>query len=548
MSFPLFHPESAAPRPLAMSQDEFERAFPKEDQYVERKSGVSGKKLQEAVVALSNSEGGIVLIGVEDSGSVLGKQLTQGVEESIHQAVASIRNPGRYGLQEVLVDDVPITVLSVERRVRGFAQTSSGRVLVRRGAMNIALFDAELFRFVSERSLERFELNGAGINYTKADPELIAEVGEALDWGPDAGIRDRLEEQGLLVPRTEQLSVAGALYLLREPEKLIAKAYVEIRRFPDADVVDPDKRVEITGPVNHQVAEATEQVMQELGSEVVVLGLRRHELPRLPKVVMREAIANAIAHRSYEQSGSCIRIEIRPGTVKVVSPGALPAPVTVENIRDAQSARNPKIISLMRRFRLAEDAGRGIDIMQDSMMEELLDPPSFKDTGHSVEVALPVRGGVTTQERAWVREVEARGEIEPMDRIVLVHAARGEELTNSRVRELAHVDRFAATSALQRLRDAGFLVQRGERGGAVYELKGDLEPPAGLRLARDELKELVFAISEKGPIQNADVRSMTGLDRLDALALLNELVADGRLVRLGQRRGSYYVRPDRVRS
>jgi ATP-dependent DNA helicase RecG len=531
-----------------MSRDEFKRAFPKEDQFVERKSGVSGKKLQEAVVAFSNSEGGIVLIGIDDSGSVLGKQLTQGVEESIHQAVASIRNPGRYGLQEILVEDTPVTVLSVEHRVQGFAQTSSGRVLVRRGAMNVALFDAELFRFISERSLERFELNDAGIGYAKADPELIVEVGEALDWGPEVDVRDRLEEQGLIVPRTEQLSVAGALYLLRKPEKVIAKAYVEIRRFPDADVVDPDKRVEITGPVNRQVVEATEQIMQELGSEVVVLGLRRHELPRLPKVVIREAVANAVAHRSYEQSGSCIRIEIRPGTVTVVSPGSLPAPVTVENIRDAQSARNPKIITLMRRFRLAEDAGRGVDVMQDSMMEELLDPPSFEDTGHSVEVTLPVRGGVTTQERAWVREVEARGEIEPMDRILLVHAARGEELTNSRVRELAHVDRFLATNALQRLRDAGFLVQRGERGGAVYELKGDLEPPAGLRLARYELKELVLAIAEKGPIQNADVRSMTGLDRLDALALLNELVAGGQLVRLGQRRGSRYIRADRVRS
>lgn len=527
-----------------MSQDEFQQAFPKEDQYVERKSGFGSRALQEAVVAFSNSEGGVVLIGVDDSGTVLGKQLTQGMEESIHQAIASIRNPGRYSLQQILVDDVPIVILSVERRVQGFAQTSNGRVLVRRGAMKVALFDTELFRFVSEQSLERFELNDAGIGYSEADQKLIAEVRDAFEWGSGVDVCERLEEQGLLVPGTEQMSIAGALYLLEEPEEILAKAYVEIRRFPGADGVDPDKRVEIRGPIHHQVAEATEQIMQELGSEIVVLGLRRHELPRLPKVVIREAVANAIVHRSYEQSGSCIRIEIRPGAVTVVSPGSLPAPVTVDNIRDAQSARNPKVIALMRRFRLAEDEGRGIDIMQDSMMEELLDPPAFEDTGHSVEVTLPVRGGVTTQERAWVREIEERGEIEAMDRILLVHAARGEELTNSRVRELAHVDRFAATNALQRLRDAGFLVQRGERGGAVYELKGDLEPPAGLRLARDELKELVCSIAEDGPIQNADVRSRTGLDRLDTLSLLSELVAEGRLTRLGRRRGSRYVLSD----
>lgn len=545
MSFPLFHPDNPAPRPLALSRAEFDRAFPREDDYVERKSGFGSRALQEAVVAFSNSAGGVVLIGVDDSGKVLGKPLTQGLEESIHQAIATIRNPGRYAVQQLLVDDVPIVVLSVERRVQGFSQTSSGRVLVRRGAMKAPLFDAELFEFISNRSLERFELNDAKVGFAHADPDLVAEVAGIFGWTDDERTRERLVEQGLLSPKGDRLTVAGALYLSKQPEEVLAKAFIEVRRFPDADGVDPDKRVPIEGPIHHQVAEATEQIMQELGSETVVLGLRRHELPRLPKVVIREALANAVVHRSYEASGSCIRVDLRPGSVTVSSPGSLPAPVTVDNIRDAQSARNPKLIALMRRFRLAEDAGRGVDIMQDSMMEELLDPPTFADTGHSVEVTLPVRGGVTTQERAWVREIEARGEIEPMDRILLVHAARGEELTNSRVRELAHVDRFAATSALRRLRDAGFLVQRGERGGAVYELEGDLEPPAGLRLKRGELKDLVCSLAEDGPLRNADVRARTGLDRLDALGLLNDLVTEGRLVRIGQRRGSRYVVPGR---
>lgn len=526
-----------------MSDQEFRQEFPREDQYVERKSGFGSRAFQEVVVAFSNSKGGVILIGVNDSGGVLGKQLTQGLEESIHQAIAEIRNPGRYSLQQLLIEDVPIVVVSVERRVQGFAQTSSGRVLVRRGASKAALFDAELFEFISSRSLEYFELNDTSVDYEQADPDLVTEVTDAFGWSREPEIRERLVEQGLLAQKGDHLTVAGALYLLSRPEEVVAKAFVELRRYPDTDGVNPDKRVEIRGPIHHQVAEATEQIMQELGSEIVVLGLRRHELPRLPKVVIREAVANAVVHRSYETSGTCIRIDLRPGVVVVVSPGSLPAPVTVDNIRDAQSARNPKLIALMRRFRLAEDEGRGVDIMQDSMMEELLDPPTFGDTGHSVEVGLPVRGGVTTQERAWVREIEARGEIEPVDRILLVHAARGEQLTNSRVRELAHMDRFAATHALRRLREAGFLLQRGERGGAFYELKDDLEPPAGLRLEWEELKDLVFSIAKEGPLQNADVRLRTGLDRLEALALLNEMVAEGRLVRIGQRRGSRYVLP-----
>jgi ATP-dependent DNA helicase RecG len=530
---------------MAISMEEFTRAFSTENGYVERKTGIGTRALQEAVVAFSNSEGGVVLIGVDDSGAVLGKPLTQGAEESIHQIVAEVRNPGRYDVQPLSVDGTPIIVLSIERRIQGFAQTSSGRVLVRRGARNTALFDSELFRFISERSLESFELSDSGTPVDQADSQLLAELSEAFAWGEDSDPKERLAEQGLLVPNSDRLSVAGALYLLAEPDEILAKAFIEIRRYPEVDSTDPDKRVEVRGPIHHQVAEATEQVMQELGTESVVLGLRRHELPRLPRVVVREAIANAVAHRSYEASGSGSRVDIRPGKVMISSPGSLPAPVTVDNIRDAQSARNPKLISVMRRFRLAEDAGRGVDVMQDSMMAELLDPPIFEDTGHSVEVTLPVRGGVTAQERAWVREIESRGEIEPMDRILLVHAARGEDLTNSRVRELVHIDRFAATHALQRLRDAGFLTQRGQWGGAVYRLEGDLEPPAGLRLEKEELKDLVCSLADDGPVSNADVRARTGLDRIDALRLLQELVAEKRLIQAGRRRGTRYALPEK---
>jgi ATP-dependent DNA helicase RecG len=284
-------------------------------------------------------------------------------------------------------------------------------------------------------------------------------------------------------------------------------------------------------------------LMEELGSELVVLGLERHELPRLPLVVVREALANAVAHRSYEASGTAVRVELRPTEVKVVSPGPLPAPVTVENIREAQAARNHAVIDVLRKLRLAEDAGRGVDVMQDSMRAEMLDSPTFSDTGHSVVVTLPVRGPVTARERAWVREVERRGEIEPQDRILLVHAARGETLTNSQARAIAGLDRLDATRALQRLRDAGLLVQQGARGGSSYVLHGSLNPPAGLRLTPEQLHGLVVEMATEGPISNADVRARTGLDRAAALRVLDELVAQGRLARTGQRRGTRYLLP-----
>ena len=290
--------------------------------------------------------------------------------------------------------------------------------------------------------------------------------------------------------------------------------------------------------------ETTKAIVDELGVDQIVLGTFRHEIPRLPLVVVREAIANAVAHRSYESNTVPIRVSIFPDAVVIRSPGGFPEPVTKENIRDTNSARNPFVIRALRRMGLAEDAGLGVDRIQDEMRAEMLEAPKFEDLGYAVEVTLPIVGTVTPGEKAWVREVERRGEIQFTDRIALVHAARGEILTNARVRELLNVDSVEARQILQRLRDAGFLWQTGSRGGSQYFLAEGLRPPAGLRLTRIELKRLVLELSETGPITNTSIRESTGLSREEVKQLLRELVEEHRLVLVGERRGSRYVRPD----
>jgi ATP-dependent DNA helicase RecG len=158
-----------------------------------------------------------------------------------------------------------------------------------------------------------------------------------------------------------------------------------------------------------------------------------------------------------------------------------------------------------------------------------------------VKVELPLRSPVAPVERAWMRELEHRGTLNGGDRIVLVYAARGEILTNGRVREILGTDaEKSARETLRRLRDEGFLEQRGVRGGATYRLSGSLKPPAGLRLSREELEDVVAGLAGQGPITNRDVRAATGLDRAEALALLDRLVRAGRLRRSGERRGTRY--------
>ena len=539
LAYPLFHPESPRQTPLALSLAEFHEAFRGESQHVEFKRGTSQEELQNTAVAFSNADGGAILIGVRDDGTIAPRALDAGTQDDVHRAMQAARDVGRYGLSQVDVDGKPVSVLAVARRREGFAQTSGGVVRVRRGTRDDPLFGAELVRFANERTNSRYETTAVVAAIVDISAELRREIGQAL--GLSRVTIDRLVAAELA--DGDRLTVAGALYLLPDPSPALGKAFVEVLRYADDATIDYDRRDEIRGPLHHVLEHTVSRIMDTLGTELVVLGTRRYDLTRLPEVVVREAVANALAHRSYEAGGTAVRVELRPAMVVVSSPGGLPEPVTVENIRETSAARNLTVIRILRKLGLAEDAGRGVDVMQDTMAAEMLDPPRFRDSGHEVIVELPVRSAVAPAERAWIHELERRGELHGSDRIALVHAARGETLTNKRVRELIGADTHRAREVLHRLRDQGFLEQHGKRGGATYHLSGTLRPPAGLRLSPTELADVVLQLAEAGPISNSDVRAAIGLDRSEALSLLDGLVKDGRLTRSGQRRGTKYRRP-----
>ena len=167
-------------------------------------------------------------------------------------------------------------------------------------------------------------------------PALRTEIARALRL--NRATADRLRAAELAIG--ERLTVAGALYLLPDPLRSLGKTFVEVLRFPDDSSVDYDRREQVDGPLHHVLEETVRRVAGELGTQLVVLGTRRYELPRLPEVVLREAIADALAHRSYEAAGTAVRVELRPSAVVVRSPGGLPEPVTVENPRDKCRAKS----------------------------------------------------------------------------------------------------------------------------------------------------------------------------------------------------------------
>ncbi|MDQ3727984.1 MAG: ATP-binding protein, partial [Actinomycetota bacterium] len=107
-----------------MTEEEFNASFPHETAVIERKTGAGSKGIGDAVVAFSNAEGGLILIGVDDGGTIVGRELTPGLEDDLHRIMRNVSGAGRYELHPLAVDGKQVTVVSVSLILNFFAQTS----------------------------------------------------------------------------------------------------------------------------------------------------------------------------------------------------------------------------------------------------------------------------------------------------------------------------------------------------------------------------------------------------------------------------------------
>lgn len=544
MAYPRYHPRSELPPSPSLSRARFDEEFPSENSWIEFKSGISGEKLREALIAFSNADGGVVLIGIGPKDRALvGVDEPGEAERDLRDKLSGAVNPGRFDILNVEIEGTSVLALSIDRRREGFAQTSDGRILQRRGARNAALLGPDLSRFVQRHAFEPFEGVPTDVAFDSVDPSAVERVA-AVYGVPAEALSERLHDEGTVLVEGGRtvLATAAACMLLDAPQDVLGRVGIEVLRYTGAEI-EPDRREVLTGPVDELVRAALRAVQNELGRQSVLVGSKRVEMERLPEVALRETIANAVAHRSYEARGTWTRIEIRPDRVVVRSPGSLPEPVTLRSIRTSQSARNPRLLRYLRRAELAEDMGFGIDRIEDEMATALLEDPGFEEGPDWFEVTLRVSGTFAPEERAWVAQLRRQRTLTPIDARLVVHAGREGVIGNGSARRWLDVDREAARQALQRLRDAGVLVQSGERGGARYRLAPELGMPSAADLDRPARKRVIVEMARKAEVTNRAVRQRLGIASAQATTLLNELMKEGELIRVGSRRGTRYRLP-----
>ena len=113
----------------------------------------------------------------------------------------------------------------------------------------------------------------------------------------------------------------------------------------------------------------------------------REESPLYPSIAIRELIANALIHQDMTVTGAGPLIELFNDRLEITNPG-LPLVQPERFLDSPPRSRNEALASLMRRMRMCEEQGTGIDKVLVAIELHQLPPPDFRVESDCVRVAL----------------------------------------------------------------------------------------------------------------------------------------------------------------
>ena len=367
-----------------------------EDSFTEFKRDVSQRSdFAGEMVAFANTEGGHILIGVDDDGTIVGVETPQRVEEQIiNLARNNCRPPLTPIIDSVETDEGLVMVLTVRRRVGAPHETNTGICYIRVGSTKRRCTPQERARLLQLSGLVHYDetpIPGTGIDDLSLDAfgKYYQRVYEAPLSEAEVPLAQMLENMRFLVRDSEghsKLSLACLLLFGKKPQDFLYYARISAVRWKGNEagehIID---RQEIVGRLPDQIKHAVAFIERNTKHATIIDDLQQTDRPQYPRPVLREAVVNAVAHRDYSLAGAQILLYVFDDRIEIRSPGGLPNSVTLDNIRTHYSkARNETIARVLFNLGYVNSLGSGIPRMIRLMREHVGREPELDVIGSDI--------------------------------------------------------------------------------------------------------------------------------------------------------------------
>jgi ATP-dependent DNA helicase RecG len=528
---------------------------------------LSDTDLVEAVVCLANTEGGELWLGVEDDGRATGLHADHTLLKGLAGLVAARTSPAlQVDVLSVDVEGVNVARIRVPKAPSEVA-TQAGVYLRRRikhdgtpecvpmlphdrssragrfGLTDVSAQAVAGATLADFDPLERERLRQA-IRQYGGDSVLLELDDEALDGALGFSMRTPAGER---VPTLTGLLVIGRETALRERVpthefafQVLSRELVsfnEFRRFPLLKALDwletnfrpynPEKEVQI--------------------------GLFRVPVPKVDMGAFREAVANALVHRDYHRLGA-VHVRLDDHGLAVSNPGGLVEGVTLHNLLTTEPRpRNPALADAMKRIGIVERSGRGVDKIYRGMLRFGRPEPDYSRTDMNNVVLQMATVDADEIFLQMVVEQESRqnGTALPIDSLIALAVLREQKrLGMDELASHIHKDSTQARRTLERLVEAGLVQSHGNTRNRSYTLSAEVYQAKGQQVAYTrqagfsslQHEQMVLGhVQHHGQIRRSEVVELCHLTEGQAGKLLQRLKDEGRLVKSGERRWTFYT-------
>ncbi len=489
-----------------------------ETQQIEFKSNWRDEYLK-AVCAFANSDGGVLLVGVDDMGTPSGFKHTRKLLEDIPNKIRNIL--GIIGSVEIEnKDGHEILRITVERQ--SVPISYDGKYYIRSGSNTFELKGNELVDFFLKkqgRSWDEIIDERAGIGDLNTDT-IEKFKNYARDRIPSISNENdsKVILEKLNLTEDNKLKRAAILLFGKNPQRFFPAAYLKIGKFlSDIDILTSDI---IKGNLFEQLDNALEILRGKyLISRIKFEGIHRREILELPYEALREAILNALVHRDYAGSAA-IQLRIYDNRILLLNEGKLPPEIPLEKLKTSHLSkpRNPMLADIFYKAGYIESWGRGtLEIISRCLAQHLPEPEFFEEYG-VFQVVL------------YKSKVEIES-LEENDKIARVEI---EEVTRKEIGEITSEETGIVTMPQIKEDLKEIDITREEIGEGTREETG--------KITREETDEkIAVLIAENPSITVWEIAQKIGISGKGIDWHIKKMKENGTLKRIGPKKGGYWV-------
>jgi len=435
----------------------------KESQTLEYKQSWRNDCLK-AVSAFANSDGGVLIVGLDDKGKSSGlknfKKLLEDIPNTIRNKLGIIPSikPNKKNKKDI----IKITVAPCSVPI-----SYNGKYYIRSGSTVQELQGKELADFLMKKSGSTWddiveeragfnEINNDSIEkFKKYAVDRIPSIIKEAD-------NNRLFKKLNLID-DGNLKKAAVLLFGNDPQKFYRQSEVRIGKFlSDTEIQTTDI---VKGNLFAQLEIALEILRTKyLVSNIKYEGIHRRDILEYPYEALREAIINALIHRDYS-GNSQIQIRVYPDKLIIMNEGKLPPEIPVEKLKTNHLSipRNTLLAKIFYYAGFIESWGHGtIKIVENCIKQGLPEPDFMEENGVMT---------VTFYKDKWTEENLKKRGLNDRQIKAVKHIKENKVITLSSYKAL--IKNFSEKTLyrdLQDLVDKNILKEIGEKRGRKYKL------------------------------------------------------------------------------